>query len=239
DAAREAGLKVQEVQGWQRRGSSSFSPKIVVAHGTVGSAVGNMPSLGILINGRPGLPGPLSQFGLARDGTVYVIAAGRANHAGRGRWAGAEGNTHAVGIEAESTGPGNWTKAQRVVYPVLAAAICRRLGVGHGSVCSHAEYALPRGRKTDVWDLRMDEFRGTVGHLLKHGVRLDPSVEIPSGTPERTLGHNDRGPDVKRWQEDLIHFFAKHSGERALPRFGADGHFGDETLRYTREAQKR
>ncbi len=43
-----------------------------------------MPSLGVIRDGRPGLKGPLSQLGLGRDGAYYVIAAGRAQHAGRG-----------------------------------------------------------------------------------------------------------------------------------------------------------
>jgi peptidoglycan hydrolase-like protein with peptidoglycan-binding domain len=237
DVVRSVGLRVNEVPGWRTRGSPSFEPRIVMAHGTVGARTGNMPTLQILIDGRSDLPGPLSQLGLARDGTVYVIAAGRANHAGKGRWAGTEGNTRAIGIEAESSGPRDWTDAQRMTYPVLAAALCQRLGVGQANVCSHAEYALPRGRKTDVWDLDMAAFRRRVAELLRDGVRLGP---IPRVTlPERNLRQDDRGADVKAWQEDLVRFFGLHSGEQALPRFGADGHFGEETRTFTIEAQRR
>jgi hypothetical protein len=47
-----------------------------------------MPSLRLLIKRRSDCPGPLCNVGLARSGAVYVIAAGRANHAGKGGWRG-------------------------------------------------------------------------------------------------------------------------------------------------------
>ncbi|MBV9957318.1 MAG: peptidoglycan-binding protein, partial [Acidobacteria bacterium] len=90
-----------EVPGWQNRGFGDVGRIFgVVCHHTVGPSTGNMPSLNTLINGRPAraaspghkaqraLPGPLAQLGLARDGTFFVIAAGRANHAGPGSFQG-------------------------------------------------------------------------------------------------------------------------------------------------------
>jgi peptidoglycan hydrolase-like protein with peptidoglycan-binding domain len=60
-----------------------------------------MPSLRVLIEGRSNLPGPLAQLGLGRDGTCYVIAAGRCNHAGAGLWQGVStGNSSFIGTEA-------------------------------------------------------------------------------------------------------------------------------------------
>lgn len=47
-------------------------------------------------------PGPHAQLGLGRDGTFYIIAAGRCNHAGKGNWKGVtDGNGFFIGIEAE------------------------------------------------------------------------------------------------------------------------------------------
>ena len=78
-----AGLKVALVDGWESRGRGEVGPiSGVICHHTAGSRVGNMPSLNTLIHGRSDLPGPLAQLGLGRDGTYYVIAAGRSNHAG-------------------------------------------------------------------------------------------------------------------------------------------------------------
>src|SRR5215208_469569 len=83
----EVGLKVAEQTGWRTRGHGDVgSIKGVICHHTAGARTGNMPSLGVVTNGRPGLSGPLAQLGLGRDGTWFVIAAGRASHAGKGEW---------------------------------------------------------------------------------------------------------------------------------------------------------
>ena len=105
DALRDAGLAVVEVDGWRDRGSSDFWPGGVVGHQTAGPAGGgDMPSLNTLIYGRPDLAGPLGNVGLGRSGTYYVVAAGRANHAGKGGWRGLTGNSSVLGIEAENDG---------------------------------------------------------------------------------------------------------------------------------------
>src|SRR5262245_1953726 len=116
----QAGLKVARVDGWERRGRADAGVTLgVLCHHTGGSKNGNMPTLDVLIHGRPGLMGPLSQLGLGRDGTYYVIAAGRCNHAGLGRWNGVvDGNGHFIGIEAENTGRADdpWPAVQIDAY---------------------------------------------------------------------------------------------------------------------------
>ena len=99
---KDAGLKVAEVPGWKTRGKNNVGPiKGVVCHHTAGAATGNMPSLGVVTNGTSTLNGPLSQLCLGRDGTYFVVAAGRANHAGKGKWQNiGSGNTKFIGIEA-------------------------------------------------------------------------------------------------------------------------------------------
>src|SRR4029077_13947413 len=70
---RNAGLKVAEQPGWQDRGRGDVGETLgVICHHPAGSKVGNMPSLGVIINGRPDLAGPLAQLGLGRDGTFYI-----------------------------------------------------------------------------------------------------------------------------------------------------------------------
>ena len=62
---RNAGLKVAEVDGWPNRGRSEMGVvKGVICHHTAGPRSGNMPSLGVLKNGRADLAGPLAQLGL-------------------------------------------------------------------------------------------------------------------------------------------------------------------------------
>src|SRR5689334_2797406 len=118
DVLKKAGLKVAPVDGWKERGRGDVGHIFgVICHHTAGPKTENMPSLKTIINGRkardatpghpavPALPGPLAQLGLGRDGTYYVIAAGRCNHAGKGTWKGlTNGNANFIGIEAENTG---------------------------------------------------------------------------------------------------------------------------------------
>src|SRR5215469_17949164 len=100
-----AGLKVALVDGWQDRGRGDVGTiQGVLCHHTAGPLSGNMPSLNILVKGRSDLPGPLAQLGLGRDGTYFVVAAGRCNHAGPGAWQRVTtGNSSFIGIEAENT----------------------------------------------------------------------------------------------------------------------------------------
>src|SRR4051812_23297953 len=103
---KDAGLKVATVPGWETRGHGDMGNILgVICHHTAGQRHGNMPSLDVVLNGRPDLSGPLAQLGLGRDGTYYVVAAGRCYHAGAGIWKGiTNGNTNFIGIEAENTG---------------------------------------------------------------------------------------------------------------------------------------
>src|SRR4051794_23904644 len=104
----DAGLKVAEQPGWRNRGHDDVGTiKGVMCHHTAGPKNGNMPSLRVVTEGRPGLSGPLAQLCLGRDGTYYVVAAGRAFHAGPGEWEGiTTGNSSFIGIEAENAGDG-------------------------------------------------------------------------------------------------------------------------------------
>lgn len=117
---KEAGVKVALVDGWESRGRGDVRATAgVMCHHTGGPRAGNMPSLNTLIKGRSDLSGPLAQLGLGRDGTYYVIAAGKCNHAGDGVWKEiATGNTNFIGIEGENTGLSTdpWPEVQMDAY---------------------------------------------------------------------------------------------------------------------------
>lgn len=169
EALRAGGLPVIEEPGCMDRGTGGlFTPLGVLMHHTAGSANGNLPSLGIVRDGRPDLQGPLSQLMLARDGTFHFIAAGRANHAGVGSaWfvPGSEGNRYLIGIEAESTGVrDDWTDAQRVNYPRGVAALLRWMGKDERYAIGHKEWAPTRKVDPAFWD--MNAFRGDVRDWL-------------------------------------------------------------------------
>src|SRR3954454_21017409 len=129
---RGAELKVALTAGWETRGAENIGRTLgVVCHHTATEAAGNMPTLDLLIRGRSDLAGPLCQLALGRDGTYYVVASGRANHAGVGSWNGiSAGNTHFVGIEAENSGRASdtWPAVQVDAYQRGVAAILRQAG---------------------------------------------------------------------------------------------------------------
>jgi hypothetical protein len=104
DALRDAGVDVVEHPGWQTRGSDRFDPKGVICHHTASAPGRDAPSLGICVDGRPDLPGPLCHVLLSRSGRAIVIAAGRANHAGAGGFRDLSGNSSVLGIEGEYAG---------------------------------------------------------------------------------------------------------------------------------------
>lgn|GEM_PF-2912514 len=143
---RDAGIPVVEVAGWQERGSSEFGPEVSVNHHTAGPSSGNVPSLNTVTYGRSDLPGPLCEVLQSRESgdgndAAYVVAAGKANHAGEGGWKGVTGNSNAWGLEIEHTG----------VDPLhghrqdTAAAIHAVMFSGDPSmVCQHREWAPSR-----------------------------------------------------------------------------------------------
>lgn len=90
--------------GWQTRGSTVFDPMGSVNHHTAGAPVGNLPSLNVLLYGRSDVPGPLCNGALARNAAIHLLAAGRANHAGKGSFRGITGNSHVWGLEVEHIG---------------------------------------------------------------------------------------------------------------------------------------
>lgn len=147
DALRAHGLTVHEVTGWQSRGSVVFTPQGVVCHHTASAAGSDHPALGICVNGRSDLAGPLCNVLLARNGDCYIVASGRANHAGSGGWRGLSGNSSMLGIEAENNGVGEpWPEHQIDAYHRLCAAMCAGGGFGPDTVCYHREWT---SRKID------------------------------------------------------------------------------------------
>lgn len=146
DVLRAEGLSVREHAGWQTRGHAAFSAQGLVLHHTAGRTGSVHPSLGICINGRPRLPGPLCHVLVDREGVCHVIAAGRANHAGAGRWRHLSANSQVVGIEIEHSGSLDepWTARVLDASMGAAAAICRRASIPPALVCLHKEWAPTR-----------------------------------------------------------------------------------------------
>ena len=242
EVLKEAGLKVAEVPGWKERGRGDVGQiRGVICHHTAGTAKGNMPSLDVIVKGRENLHGPLAQLGLGRDGTYYVIAAGKCNHAGAGSWNGlTNGNLSFIGIEAENCGTTEdfpWPAIQMDAYQRGVAAILKHLGRGPEFCAGHKEYA-PSRKPDPTFD--MLTFRDGVGAFLRAGVPVRepiPAVEpaAPSGkSARRTLRRGSTDPLVESLQQRF------GIDERITTAGGAGARiFGPNTEAKVREFQRK
>lgn len=181
DVISDAGLTVKVEPGWASRGAEFTEPiRGIVAHHTAtpATAPGDYPTLRIVRDGRSDLPGPLAQLGLGRSGTVYVIASGRANHAGVGHWPGILGNADTIGIEAEHPGTIShpWPTVQLAAYYQLCAALADRLDLPTDRIIGHKEWAP--SRKIDPVGIDMSHFRDSVQALRDRKPRR-PRMFLP------------------------------------------------------------
>ena len=227
EVLRGAGLKVAEQPGWKDRGRSDMrNVRGVMCHHTAGPRSGNMPSLSLITNGRPDLPGPLSQLALGRDGTWYVVAAGRANHAGRGTHNGIPtGNSSFIGVEAENTGKDDdpWPEVQMDAYRRGVAAILKKIGADASMCCGHKEYCRPEGRKPDP-SFDMNRFRQDVAAIMAGGGQIRPPIPGRDAQDRPTLRRRSTGEFVRQLQTRL--------------GITVDGDFGPKTEAAVRQFQR-
>jgi hypothetical protein len=243
DRLRAAGLNVVEVAGWQTRGSDSFNPRGSVDHHTAGPRNGNAPSLNICVNGRTGLPGPLCNVLVGRDNTCYVVAAGKANHAGLGGWRGLVGNSSVFGVERENVGTGAepWRPDQTETAAKVHAALISVHGANPELVCEHKEWA-PR-RKIDAYGVDGDQMRSMVRVFLgKPNPTPPPAPPKPNtndflkaiseaAKKKPTLKRGMKGNAVKDLQSNINAIVKKNV-------LVVDGDFGASTERWVKQFQK-
>ena len=167
DACRKSGLDVVEVDGWRNRSrpasSGGFNPRGVLCHHTGGFGDGRKYADWLALTGRADLPAPLCQLTLDRQGCVYVLAAGRANHAGKAKAQGTlpagDGNELYLGIEAMNSGSEGWDDVQYDAYVRLVAALVEHYGWPVANVRGHKETSVT-GKVDPAFDMR--EFREDV-----------------------------------------------------------------------------
>jgi hypothetical protein len=172
----QAGLRVVEVAGWRTRGEPTLDARGSVNHHTAGTSNGTIPSLQTLINGKSGVPGPLCNVAQSReaDGNdiFYVIAAGKANHAGLGGWKGLTGNSSVYGLEIEHTGTVPLSEQRQRLAARCHAALIRGRATP-AMVCQHFEWA-PTRKIDAAQGVNGDQFRQYVSEAL------DPQTAGPS-----------------------------------------------------------
>jgi hypothetical protein len=156
---RSAGVTVREASGWQNRGNgqSSAYEGGLIHHTATGFGIA-LPGTGVgnlLINGRPDLKGPLCNYAGNDDGSITVIAAHPANHAGAsgGRSMGPlpttrSFNRRVLGLEIVYPGTSPMRPAQYRSALVWARVVADVVGGGNiERVRAHAETSV-----TGKWD---------------------------------------------------------------------------------------
>jgi hypothetical protein len=79
-----ASVRHETVTGWEACGGENFAPQGIVLHHTASASASTTTLIrNLVMNGRPDVPGPLCNIYIDRRGAVYLISAGKANHAGR------------------------------------------------------------------------------------------------------------------------------------------------------------
>lgn len=186
DVLRNAGLRVVEIDGWKTRGrppeTGEFDPRGILQHHT-GARDADVTStmddhdyaVWLATVGRPDLPPPLCQISTGRDGTIYVCAAGRANHAGVAKASGpmpsGDGNALYIGNENQNTGTEGWGSKQLAAMILADVAISKAYGFPADHTRAHWETSV-----TGKWDpgdpkgiplgdklvMDMDRFRAAV-----------------------------------------------------------------------------
>jgi hypothetical protein len=150
-----AGLDVVAVDGWESRARSSGGfdgdrPWAIMWHHTA-SDTSPENDVGYICFNSP--DAPLANLYLARDGVVWVCAAGATNTNGKGQsQMMSKGvvpadsmNTHAIGIEAANNGVGQvWPQAQIDAYFAVNNAVAAAYGLQPDDCCTHQRYAPDR-----------------------------------------------------------------------------------------------
>lgn len=204
---RAEGLTVVEYPGWRdhnRNHKGAWGPLygVLLHHTVTGPKVNGVK---LCHDGYVGLPGPLCQGVIRRNGEVHLVGWGRANHAGggdrdvlaavkdqkalpktnEGNSDGVDGNRHFVGFECENDGVGERWPAEQVEAMVKAsAAVVRELERDQRSVLGHLEWS------DDKSDPRGPGFPGMPAMRTRVKARLaaddTPPAEGGGGKPPTT-----------------------------------------------------
>ncbi|MEU6822791.1 peptidoglycan-binding protein [Streptomyces atriruber] len=201
---RAEGVRVVEHGSWRthnRNHKGSFGPiRGVMIHHTVSS--GTDSSVRLCYDGYAALPGPLCHGVIAKDGTVHLISAGRANHAGggdprvlsaviaerplpatnkhEGSPGAVDGNSAFYGFECVNLGDGSdpWPSAQLDAIERVSAAICRAYGWSAASTIGHKEWS---DWKSDPRGFSMTDMRARIARRL--GAKPDKPTPTPTPAP--------------------------------------------------------
>lgn len=255
---RKWGVKYAEYRDWKTHNRNHKGPfsdvnGFMVHH--TGSDSTDQRAL--LYNGVAGLPGPLSQFGLAQDGTVHLIGWGRANHAGLGdpdvlaavrsesygdrppadNQATVDGNSRFYGVEIWYSGGHSMTSAQYTALRKLSAAICDFHGWTAKSVIGHGEWGSPGkwdpgfkpGQMMDMAKVRADIAATLSGQVAKPLAKTPDKPKPPAAKPVKYLAVSGFMPELKQGDRGWYVDWLQRNLNRFVPDIKVTGVYDDAT----------
>jgi len=259
---RDEGLDVVEVGTWETHNRNSKGPwgpvNGVMIHHTV--TRGSATTVELCRKGHSSLPGPLCHGVITKDGTVYLVGYGRANHAGLGdpdvlaaviaektppadNEATVDGNRHFYGFECENLGDGKdpWPEAQIEAIVRAITAICRRHDWSARSALRHLDWQPgkidPRGPGMDC-----DDILARVAKRLAGATPSTPKPSAPKPLPKPTRPVVDLSRLVAAARSNPaaagtpVTYSGVRTVEAALVDAGllqkrySDGHYGTTTI---------
>lgn len=202
DVLRAAGLTVQETPGWQQRAADSGDPPEpvgVLEHHTATEASyeNPAPSLDLVVEGREDLAGPLCHGLIGFDGVVHLIAAGRANHAGRAKESGpvpaGDGNVLYVGFEWDYQGVEQGPSPEQYSAALTATrAVLEHLGAPPEAARGHKETSVTG--KIDPGHVDLERFRAELADTRQEDAEMTPEQDAILRRIENEL-LGPRGPE--------------------------------------------
>jgi hypothetical protein len=205
-ALKDYGVRTVEYPGWRARTAKDrngtprlFSPYgQAVHHDAASEAMSDQQVLRLMVEGRVDLAGPLCNGWIDSDSTVYLIAAGNANHAGmneidvhlrlsKGQAPMGDarddpdrdemvGNPYLWGWECRNAGTGRDPWEQLDAMERACAAVADVLGLTPDQIAGHRELTA---RKIDPAGINMHTFRGDVWQI--HHRHHEPPTKPTTG----------------------------------------------------------
>lgn len=250
-ALRDEGCKVVEYKSWRthRRPASTggFGPiNGAMIHHTVTS--GTSGSVALCYNGHSSLPGPLCHGVIDKDGTVWLVSNGRANHAGSGdddvlrqvqdesydrdrllvpNEANTDGNSRFYGFECINLGNGQdpWPEVQRDAIVRASAAILRAYGgPAKGwtakSVIGHKEWQ-PGKIDPRTGSGGVDVSPPVLRRLIDERL-AHPASWTPGGASTPAQSEEDDMPTAREIAGEVAHMLLRTDGQYKAPKDAAD-----------------
>ncbi len=225
------GLNVLEMKGWRNRGREAGNTfEVLGCHHTGGS--GDIDR--VLRDGRvsDGIPGPLCNVALHKNGDVLLVASGRANHFGCATWP----NKRSLGVEA--TGPQETGEKfpNRDAYELLAAGFCIFKGNADPRSVVKSDVGIPvhlvaAHKEVAVGALEDGEFKCNARTKKIYGRKPDPAFEDADQVKKGALDHGFRVEGSVRLIDtfrDQVH--ARVTGVGPAGRIEEDDMTTDELL---------